>query len=306
MRLLTRPDFDGLICAALLTEIGIVDEYKFVHPKVIQDGMLKVKASDVLANMPYAPGCGLWFDHHASEQQRLNINTLNFKGDSRPAPSTTQIIWDYYGGEKKFGKHFLPLIKATNKFDAAILTHEEILKPTGWILIAFLMDPRTGLGRFTDYRISNTQFTEDMIQYLRTKTEQEILQIPDVKEREQRYHEQQELFRQMLERCCETRGNIIINNLLNEETISSGNRFLVYVLHPDQNIEIRMMWGPRKQKVVFTCGHSILNRTSRTNVGNLMLKYGGGGHLRVGSCQVPADKWEQILEELVEQIHKDG
>ena len=306
MRLLTRSDFDGLICAALLTEIGIVDEYKFVHPKVIQDGILKIKANDVLANMPYAPGCGLWFDHHASEQQRLNIDSLNFKGDSRPAPSTTQIIWDYYGGEKRFGKHFLPLIKVTNKFDAGILAHEDILKPKGWILIAFLLDPRTGLGRFSDYRISNNQFIEDMIQYLRTKAEEDILQVPDVKERVQRYYEQQELFEQMLERCCEIRGKIIINNLLNEETISSGNRFLVYVLHPDQNIEIRVMWGVKKQKVVFTCGHSILNRTSRTNVGNLMLKYGGGGHLRVGSCQVTADRWEQVLEELVEQIQKDG
>lgn len=306
MRLLTRSDFDGLICAALLTEAGIVDEYKFVHPKVIQDGMLKVTANDVLANMPYAPGCGLWFDHHASERERLNIEALSFRGDCRSTPSTAQIVWDYFGGEKEFGKHFLPQLKAVNKFDAGILTHDEILNPRGWILLAFLMDPRTGLGRFSDYRITGNQFMGDMIEYCRTKTEQDILQIPDVRERMQRYFEQQALFEQMLVRCCEIRGNIIIMNLLNEETIYTGNRFLAYVLNPDQNIEVRLMWGVNRQKVVFTCGHSIINRTSRTNVGNLMLKYGGGGHLKVGTCQVPARDWKQILEEIVKQIEKDG
>lgn len=306
MRLVTRSDFDGLACGVLLVEKGIVDEYKFVHPKDIQDGKVEVTSNDVLTNVPYVPGCRLWFDHHASEEERLEIEKLNFEGDCRPAPSTAQLIWDYYGGEKTFRDHFLPLLEAVNKSDSANLTREEILNPPVWILLSFVMDPRTGLGRFKDYRIGNYQLMEDMIQYCRTKTVDEILKISDVQERTKRYFEQQEPFKNMLKRCCKIDGNVIITNLMNEEIIYSGNRFMVFALYPEQNIEIRVMWGRDKQNVVFSCGHSILNRTSKTNVGNLMLKYQGGGHEKVGTCQVPIEDWERLLEEIVSQMKKDG
>ncbi len=306
MRLLTRSDFDGLASAVLLVENGIIDTYKFVHPKDVQDGKVAVTSNDVLANIPYVAGCGLWFDHHASEDERLEIEKLNFEGACRPAPSSAQVIWDYYGGEKTFKKHLLPLLDAVNKSDSGNLTREEILNPKGWILISFLMDPRTGLGRFRDYRISNYQLMEDMIQYCRTKTDEDILLIPDVQERSKRYFKQQELFEEMLKRCCEIHGNVIITNLMNEETIYSGNRFLVFALYPEQNIEVRVMWGKNKKNVVFTCGHSILNRTSQTNVGKLMLEYGGGGHEKVGTCQVPIEDWERVLEEIVNRMQKDG
>lgn len=306
MRLLTRSDFDGLASAVLLVENGIIDTYKFVHPKDVQDGKVAVTSNDVLANTPYVVGCGLWFDHHASEDERLEIEKLNFEGACRPAPSSAQVIWDYYGGEKTFKKHFLPLLDAVNKSDSGNLTREEILNPKGWILLSFLMDPRTGLGRFRDYRISNYQLMEDMIQYCRTKTDEDILLIPDVQERSKRYFEQQEPFEEMLKRCCEIHGNVIITNLMNEETIYSGNRFLVFALYPEQNIEVRVMWGKNKKNVVFTCGHSILNRTSQTNVGKLMLEYGGGGHTKVGTCQIPIEDWERVLEEIVNRMQKDG
>lgn len=306
MRLLTRSDFDGLASAVLLVENGIIDTYKFVHPKDVQDGKVAVTSNDVLANTPYVVGCGLWFDHHASEDERLEIEKLNFEGACRPAPSSAQVIWDYYGGKKTFKKHFLPLLDAVNKSDSGNLTREEILNPKGWILLSFLMDPRTGLGRFRDYRISNYQLMEDMIQYCRTKTDEDILLIPDVQERSKRYFEQQELFEEMLKRCCEIHGNVIITNLMNEETIYSGNRFLVFALYPEQNIEVRVMWGKNKKNVVFTCGHSILNRTSQTNVGKLMLEYGGGGHTKVGTCQIPIEDWERVLEEIVNRMQKDG
>ncbi len=305
MRLLTRSDFDGLASAVLLVEKGIVDSYKFVHPKDVQDGKVEVTANDVMANIPYVSGCGLWFDHHASEEERLEIEKLDFEGDCRPAPSAAQVIWDYYDGEKTFGKHFLPLLDAVNKSDSGNLTRDEILNPQGWILLSFVMDPRTGLGRFSDYRISNYQLMKDMIQHCRTQTAGEILQVSDVQERTTRYFEQQTLFKEMLMRCCEIRGNVIMTNLINEGMIYSGNRFLVYAIYPDQNIEIRIMWGKEKQNVVLTCGHSILNRTSRTNVGQLMLEYGGGGHAKVGTCQIPVEDWERVRDEIVEHMQKD-
>jgi len=236
----------------------------------------------------------------------LEIENLDFEGETRPAPSCAQVIWDYYGGEESFGKDLLPQLEAVNKSDSGNLTREEILNPKGWVLLSFIMDPRTGLGRFGDYRISNYQLMEEMIQYCRTKTVDEILQIPDVQERVKRYFDQQDLFKDMLNRCCIVKDNVIITNLINEETVYSGNRFLVYALFPNQNIEIRVIWGKSKQNVVFTVGHSILNRTSRTNVGKLMLTYGGGGHEKVGTCQVPIEDWERRMGEIVDQMRKDG
>lgn len=305
MRLLTRSDFDGLASAVLLREKGIVDEYLFVHPKDIQDRKVDVTSNDVLANVPYAPGCGLWFDHHASEGERLENAKITAEGDCRPAPSAAQVIWDYYGGVNTFGKHFIPLLNAVNKSDSGNLNQKEILNPEGWVLLSFIMDPRTGLGRFRDFKISNYQLMEDMIDYCRKMTVEKILQLPDVQERIELYFEQQELFIEMLKRCCTLHGNVIVTDLLEEETIYAGNRFLVYALHPDQNIEIRLLWGRNRQNVIFTCGHSILNRTCRTNVGKLMLEYGGGGHVKVGTCQIPAENCEHVLDEIIERLKKD-
>jgi nanoRNase/pAp phosphatase (c-di-AMP/oligoRNAs hydrolase) len=306
MRLLTRSDFDGLACAVLLVEKGIVDEYMFVHPKDVQSGRPKVTANDVMANVPYIPGCGLWFDHHASEEERLEIEKLEFEGDSRPAPSAAQVIWDYYGGEKTFGKHFLPLLEAVNKSDSGNLTRDEILNPKGFILLSFIMDPRTGLGRFKEFKIGNYQLMENLIQYCRTKTIEEIMKLSDVEERVNLYFKHQKPFLEMLKRCSKTYDNVIVTNLMNEDPIYAGNRFVIFALYPDQNIEIRVMWGKISQNVVFTVGHSILNRTSKTNVGTLMLEFRGGGHEKVGTCQVSVLEWKQILEQLIERMKKDG
>jgi len=303
MRLLTRSDFDGLVCAVLLVEKGIVDEYTFVHPKDVQDGKVEVTKNDVLANIPFASGCGLWFDHHASEYDRLDFD-VTFAGASCAAPSAAQVIWDYYDGDSVFPERLKHLLEAVNKSDSGMFTREEILAPSGWILISFVMDPRTGLGRFNDYRISNYQLMEDMIQYCRTKTVEEILDIPDVKERTNRFFEEQELFKEMLLRNSRAEGNVIVTDLRSCETIHAGNRFLIYALYPQQNIEVRLLWGRGKQNVVITCGHSILNRTCTTDVGRLMLHYNGGGHERVGTCQVPTDDADRVLKEIVGNIRE--
>ncbi len=306
MRLLTRSDFDGLVCAVLLEEMGVIDSYDFVHPKDVQEGKVKANENDVVANVPYIPGCGLWFDHHASEAERLELRKLKFKGETREAPSAAQVIWDHYGGDDTFRSELKPLLNAVNKSDSGNLTAEELLYPQGYILLSFVMDPRTGLGRFKDFRISNYQLMMDMIKYCRTKTIDEILALDDVKERVERYIDHSERHMKMLERCCEIHDNVIVTNLLGEETIYTGNRFIVYALYPDQNIEIRVQWGKEKENVTFSCGHSIINRTSQTNVAKLMLRYGGGGHEKVGTCQVLIEYWEEVLRELIEQMKRDG
>lgn len=308
MRLVTRSDFDGLVCAVLLVEAGVVDSYQFVHPKDVQDGKVPVTKDDVLTNIPYVPGCGLWFDHHSSEEERLKLKEeLKYEGDSRPAPSCARVVYDYYGGAKKFSKlDETGLMAGVDKSDSADFTNDEILEPKGWNLLSFIMDARTGLGRYRDYRISNYKLMEDMIQYCRTMTAEQILELDDVKERVKRYFEQEAAYEKMIKDCSSVDGNVLTINLLEVDEIVSGNRFKEYVLFPAINVSIRVLWGRAKQNVVFTVGHSIVNKTSKTDVGSLMLKHGGGGHRVVGTCQVDADGWEKELAEVVAQVKADG
>ncbi len=304
MRLLTRSDFDGLACGTLLRELGLVDSYKFVHPKDIQDGLVEVDKNDILANIPYVPGCGLWFDHHSSEAERLG-DKISFEGESRLADSAARVIYDYYGGKERL-PHFEEMVKAVDKVDAAKLTKEEILNPEGWVLLGFIMDPRTGLGRFREFRISNYQLMEELMEFCRTQTIDEILANPDVQERVELYFEQDKKFREMVENYTTLHGNAILTDLRNVDPIYTGNRFLIYSLYSEQNISLWVVDGRNKQNCPIAVGHSILNRTSKTDVGALMLQYGGGGHRQVGTCQVPYDQADQALKEMLAKINADG
>ena len=304
MRLLTRSDFDGLACGAILKELGIIDSWKFVHPKDIQDGLVEATENDVLANVPYIPGCKLWFDHHSSENERLGDN-VEFEGESRLADSAARVIYDYYGGKERLPM-FEDMVIAVDKVDAAKLTREEVLNPVGWVLLGFIMDPRTGLGRFRDFRISNYALMEDLMDACRTQSIDEIMNNPDVKERVHLYFEQDVLFREMVDKYTTIHGNAILTDLRGVETIYTGNRFLIYSLHPEQNISLWVVDGRGKQNCPIAVGHSIINRTSKTDVGKLLLQYGGGGHHQVGTCQVPYDESEKTIAELIAKINADG
>lgn len=304
MRLITRSDFDGLACGILLKDLGIIDDFKFVHPKDLQDGLIEVNDNDVLANVPYVKGCGLWFDHHSSEQERLNFE-FTFKGESRLAPSAVRVVYEYYGGKEKLS-HFDSMIVQVDKVDSGQLTVDEILNPEGWILLGFIMDPRTGLGRFRNFRISNYQLMENLIEYCRTLSIEEILSLPDVKERILMYFEQNEIFKEMVKKYTTIKKNVIVTDLRDVQEIYTGNRFLIYSLYPDQNISIWLVDGKNKQNCAFAVGHSIINRTSKTNVGSLMLKYNGGGHPKVGTCQVPYEDADKTLEEFLHIMNQEG
>ncbi len=301
MRLLTRSDFDGLACAALLVEAGIVDDYYFVHPKDLQDGLIEVTENDVLANVPYVPGCGLWFDHHSSERVRLKLlEDHEYEGRSEIRPSCARVIYDYYGGAETFAKFDANgLMAAVDKCDSGQLSMENILRPTGWYMLSFIMDPRTGLGYHKNYRVSNYTLMKDLIQYCRTMETDEILALPDVQERIDRYWSQEKLYEEMVRTNSQVEDNVLIIDLLDVDEIRVGNRFKEYALYPKASVSMRIIWGLRKEKVVFNCGHSILNRTSQVNIGELMLKYGGGGHTRVGTCQIEPDQWKGVRHELI-------
>ncbi len=300
MRLITRSDFDGLACGALLKKAGIIDHWKFAHPKDLQDGLVEINSDDCLANVPYVEGCGLWFDHHSSEHERNEL-AGKYKGESRIAPSCARIIFEYYGGEKTF-PNLDAMMEAVDKVDSANLTIDEVQNPTGWVLLGFLMDPRTGLGRWREFTISNYALMEKLIDCCLTMDIEEILELPDVKERVEIYWEQNEKFIEMVKKYTRTERDVIISDLRGVDPIYTGNRFLVYSLYPQQNISIWVVSGRGGEGCSCAVGYSVLNKTSNINVGSLMLKYGGGGHKMVGTCQFSSETMDEQLPKLLEEL----
>ncbi|MGB5307071.1 MAG: exopolyphosphatase [Gammaproteobacteria bacterium] len=303
-RLVTRSDFDGLVCAVLLRHLNLVDDIKFVHPKDMQDGIIDITDNDITTNLPYVSGVHTAFDHHLSETLR-NGKFENHIIDP-DAPSAARVVWKHYGGHDAFPKKWDEMMVAVDKADAAQFNQEEVLHPGGWELLNFLMDARTGLGRFREFRISNYNLMMDLIEYCKDHNIDEILQLPDVAERVELYFEQEAGLREQIKRCATVHDNLVVLDLRNEEIIHAGNRFMIYALFPQCNISIHELWGLKNQNTVFATGKSIFDRSSKTNVGELMLEYGGGGHQAAGTCQVSNDKAEATLQELIQRINADG
>jgi len=303
-RLVTRSDFDGLVCAVLLKHLDMIDDIKFVHPKDMQDGVVEINKNDISTNLPYVEGIHLAFDHHSSEMIR-NEKRENHIIDP-DAPSAARVVYDYYGAEKAFPAEWKDMMEAVDKGDSAQFNKEEVLNAQGWDLLNFLMDARTGLGRFREFRISNYHLMMDLIDYCRNHNISEILDLPDVKERVELYFEQDAKFKEQIKRCSTVHNNLVVLDLRNEDVIHAGNRFVIYALYPECNISIHQLWGLKKQNTVFATGKSIFDRGSKTNVGELMLKYNGGGHHAAGTCQVENDQSEVVLAELIQRINADG
>lgn len=304
-RLVTRSDFDGLVCAVLLKHMNMINEIKFVHPKDMQDRKIKIGPKDITTNLPYVPGCYMAYDHHSSEVIRKGDHVSNYIIDP-DAPSAARVVWNHYGGTLTFPEEWKEMMDAVDKADSAQFTRDEIINPQGWDLLNFLMDARTGLGRFRDFRISNYQLMMELIDYCKNHSIDEILDMPDIQERVNLYNEHHDKFIEQIKRCSITYENLVILDLREEETIWPGNRFMIYALYPECNISIHVMMGFRGQNTVFATGKSILNRTSRTNVGELMLKYGGGGHKAAGTCQIPHKDVDEVMSQLIYQITTDG
>jgi nanoRNase/pAp phosphatase (c-di-AMP/oligoRNAs hydrolase) len=305
-RLITRSDMDGLVCGILLKELDIIDDIKFAHPKDMQDGIIEVGPDDTTTNLPYVEGVYLAFDHHISEIERLDDCPPNYIIDP-DAPSAAYVVYRYFGGRNTFPEISQDMLDAVDKADSAKFTKEEILNPEGWVLLSFIMDARTGLGRFRDFNISNYQLMMQLIEFCREhKNIEEILALPDVRERVDLYFEHQLKFREQIERCATVHRNLVVLDLRKEDTIWAGNRFMVYALFPQCNISCHVIWGKNRQNTVLAIGKSILNRTSNTNIGKLCLEYGGGGHEAAGTCQIDNLKAEDTLQEIIKRITTDG
>ncbi len=299
-RLITRSDFDGLVCAVLLKEKGLINDIKFVHPKDMQDGLIPVCDTDISTNLPYVPGVYLAFDHHISETIRSNGMENHIIDPD--APSAARVVYNYYGGKDGFPKISDEMMEAVDKADSAQFNLDEVLNPDKWVLLNFIMDARTGLGRFKNFRISNYQLMMDLIDYCKDHNIEEILSLPDVKERVDLYFSHQNLFRDQIRRCAQIDRNVLVLKLKDEEIIYAGNRFVKYALFPEANISVTIMWGYQHQNTVFTVGKSIFNRSSKVNIGELMLEYGGGGHTAAGTCQVSSDETDKILPVVVSKL----
>ena len=305
-RLITRSDMDGLVCGVLLKELGLIDEVTFAHPKDMQDGLIEVGPTDISTNLPYVEGIYMAFDHHASEAERVKGKPENHIIDV-DAPSAARVVYDYFGGADKFPKVSKEMMDAVDKADSANFSKDDILNPGGWELLSFIMDARTGLGRFRDFNISNYQLMMKLIDHCRNHdTIEDILDLPDVKERTDLYFEHQIKAKAQIERCAAIHENLVVLDLRHEETIWAANRFVIYALFPHANISMHLLWGKNKQNTVLAIGKSILNRTSKTHVGNLCLKYGGGGHQAAGTCQVDNMRADETIEEVITKITKDG
>jgi len=304
-RLVTRSDFDGLVCAVLLNELDMIDEIKFVHPKDMQDGKVEITDRDITTNLPYVPGAYLAIDHHLSETIRNKGEHDNHVIDP-DAPSAARVVYNYYGGAMRFPRISQEMMDAVDKADSAQYVRDEILNPTGWVLLNYLMDARTGLGRFRNFRISNYALMMDLIKYCRDHSIEQILALPDVKERVDIYMEHADKARTQIEKCSTVHNRVVVLDLRNEEQIWATNRFMIYALFPQVKVSIHVMWGVQKQNTVLATGKSILDRSSKTNVGELMLQYGGGGHHAAGTCQVDNDNATTVLRELITKINADG
>jgi nanoRNase/pAp phosphatase (c-di-AMP/oligoRNAs hydrolase) len=301
-RLVTRSDFDGLVCAVLLRHLDMIDDIKFVHPKDVQDGEVEVTENDILTNLPYAPGAYMVFDHHHSEMLRNEGNLSNHVIDP-DAPSAARVIYEHFGGRERFPKVSDELMRAVDQADSAAYSFDDILHPRRWTLLNFLMDSRTGLGRFRDFRISNYQLMMQLIDAcIEHNDVDEILSLTDVKERSELYQEQSDRFIVQLRRIGRLDGDVVVVDLRDEEVIHAGNRFMVYALFIQARVSIHVIWGRQKLNTVFACGKSILDRSSPVDLGEVMLRYGGGGHVAAGTCQVPHDQADRVEREIVEAL----
>lgn len=303
-RLVTRSDFDGLVCAVLLKHLNLINDIKFVHPKDMQDGIVDITERDITTNLPYVGSAHLIFDHHHSELIRNPGNHDNYIIDA-DAPSAARVVWKHYGGHDVFPQSWDDMMDAVDKGDSAQYNQEEVLHPKNWELLNFLMDARTGLGRFRDFRISNYNLMMDLIDYCADHSIEQIFELPDVKERVELYFEQEAKFKDQIQRCATVHDNLVVLDLRNEETIYAGNRFVIYAMFPQCNISIHVLWGLKKQNTVFATGKSIFDRSSKTNVGELMLQYSGGGHEAAGTCQIANELAQDALEAISKQINRD-
>lgn len=294
MRLVTRGDLDGLACAVVASSHEKIDDILLVHPQDVTDRKVPVTKDDILANLPYDPRCGKWFDHHLLTENNVRPDS-DFDGKFGIAPSAAHLVWEYYGKDQRFAK----LIEETNRLDAALLTRHDVLEPSGYILFGYTLDGRTGLGSYEDYFKKCVAWVKDL-------PIEQVLEKPEVAHLVKRLREETDAFLHTMKAVSELRENVIYTDLRPLDEIPAGNRFLIYTLFPEANVSLRVHWGPKKEFVVAAAGHSIFNRTCRTNLSLLMSRFGGGGHAGAATTPLPPFGANDAIEEILAELVRNG
>lgn len=285
MRLITRCDLDGLACAVLIGRNEEVDEILLAHPQEIADGKVDIGRNDILANLPFRSGCGLWFDHHMHTAAAAPAEP--YKGVSGRAPSAARLVFEYYGGLTTMAE-FEELVHETDRFDSADLDLDDILDPQGYVLLGFTLDARSGLGRTAEYFMTVRELLA-----AGTATAQ-VLEHPEVEERCRRLASEDTELHTALLANSHIEGNVLITDFRNLERVPVGNRFLVFALFPQINVAMRIQRDAGQSQVMVTLGHSIVNRSSTVNLGELAARYGGGGHRGAASIRLAGDADAQL------------
>lgn len=292
MRILTRGDMDGMTASLLLTLVEDVREIHFAHPKDVQDGLVEADEQDIVVNLPHIPGCGMWFDHHVSEGNRLD-EIGEFKGRFEVVDSAARVIYNHYTDAQETFDKFADLLEATDKLDAAKLSPEEVANPEGWLLLGLTLDPRTGLG--PEFR----KYFRWLVEFIKEVPLEKVLAHNEVGKRVAQVQEDQRTFKRFLAERSRLEDTVIVTDLRGiEGEVPIGNRFLVYSLFPEGNVEARIFAGKGGTTVV-ALGHSIFNRTCNVNIGQLCARYGGGGHQGAGTCQLESDRAGEQINEIL-------
>jgi oligoribonuclease NrnB/cAMP/cGMP phosphodiesterase (DHH superfamily) len=283
-----------LCCSVLITEAEDIDSIELVHPQDIADQGFTVREGDILANLPYDSRCTKWFDHHAATRA-YRAPPEQFEGRYGLTPSSARLVYDYYIERKPALHRFEEFVKEVDRFDGADLGIEDVTDPQGYILLGFTLDPRTGLGAFSSY-------FRTLVELLKQEPIEQILEHEEVKERIERIRKEEDAFLEVMKRTSRQVGNVVVTDLREESALPIGNRFLIYTLFPDVNVSIRLAWGPERKFVVATVGHSILNRTCEVHVGELLAKYGGGGHKGAGATPLVTNVADRLVEQMIEDL----
>jgi hypothetical protein len=298
MRLVTRPDLDGLTCAVLLSECETLDSVELVHPQDVSDRRVAIGPRDILANLPYHPACGMWFDNHLLTDPKA-VPPTGFKGRYGKAPSAARLVYEHYTQSHPAIRRHETLVAETDRLDSAQLTLEDVVAPAGYVLLGLTLDPRTGLGSLREY-------FDELLPALRERTIDEVLALASVRERAARMCEQDQAFREAARAGSRLDGNVVVTDFRDTDPIPVGNRFLIFTLFPEASAAVRVQWGPGRERIAVSAGRSIFDRSSRANIGVLMSLYGGGGHAGAGACLLAPANADAQIAEIVGALKRNG
>jgi hypothetical protein len=291
MRLVTRPDLDGLTCAVLLSQCETVDSFELVHPQQVRDGEVKVGGNDILVNVPYQPSCGMWFDNHLLTDSQ-STPPQGYRGRYGQAPSAARLVYEHYAPAHPELGRYEELVRETDRLDSAQLELDDVLSPEGYTLLGFTLDSKSGLGDPREYFL-------ELVPAVTSKPIQEVLDLPSVRDRTTRLKEQDGQFREAAIAHSRLDGPLIITDFRSLDPLPVGNRFLIYTVFPDATLSLRIQRGRAPDTVSVSGGRSIFNRTSRANIGIVMSLYGGGGQPGAGACVLPAATADAQIAEIV-------